>query len=77
MVGFKWLQRAGTVDSRVLTSTRRELRMLALRMMELGLLQQFTIARKMVNAPGGLVTGRFLQQITSFSISGFTLKGHK
>jgi len=44
----EWLQRAGTVDYRVLTSTRKGLRMTAQRIMELGLLQQFNFAREMV-----------------------------
>jgi hypothetical protein len=44
----EWLERAGTVDYRVLTSTRKGLRMLAQRIMGLGLLQQFNLAREMV-----------------------------
>jgi hypothetical protein len=44
----EWLQRAGTVDYRVLTSTRKGLRMIAQRIMGLGLLQQFNLAREMV-----------------------------
>ena len=44
----EWLQRAGTSDYRVLTSTRKGLRMLAQRIMGLGLLQQFNLAREMV-----------------------------
>jgi hypothetical protein len=42
----EWLQRAGTVDYRVLTSTREALRMIAQRIMGLGLLQQFNLATK-------------------------------
>ena len=45
---MEWLQKAGTVDYRVLTSTRKGLRMLAQRIMELRLLPQFAIAREMV-----------------------------
>jgi len=44
----EWLQRAGTTDYRVLTSTKRGLRMLARRIMEQGILHQFSIAREMV-----------------------------
>jgi len=44
----EWLPRAGTVDYRVLTSTKKGLRMLAQRMMGLGLLHQFNIVREMV-----------------------------
>ena len=45
---MEWLQRARTVDYRVLTSTKKGLRMLAQRMLGLGLLQQLNIAREMV-----------------------------
>ena len=45
---LEWLQRAGTGDYWILTSTRKGLRMLAQRIMGLGLLQQFNLAREMV-----------------------------
>jgi hypothetical protein len=44
----EWLQRTGTTDYRVLTSTRKGLRIMTQRIMGLGLLQQFNLAREMV-----------------------------
>lgn len=45
---MEWLQEAGTRDYRVLTSTKKGLRMLVQRIMGLGLLHQFRMAREMV-----------------------------